>query len=93
MNNEPSSTTAPSSDCAKEATATNLSLTETAAGAVSTDNPSTTAIAAAVAAALVAAGISGSTGDKGTEKTKAAVMVSKKVQKGAKGKKRFASRD
>lgn len=85
MNSEQSSTTAPSSSCAEEATATNLS-TESAAVAVSTDNPSTTAIAAAVTAALVAAGISGSTGDKGTEKLKAAVMVSKKGKKGVKGK-------
>jgi hypothetical protein len=85
MNSEQSSTTAPSSSCAEEATATNLS-TESAAVAVSTDNSSTTAIAAAVTAALVAAGISGSTGDKGTEKLKAAVMVSKKGKKGVKGK-------
>ncbi len=68
MNSEPSSTTAPSSICAKEAARTNLLLKESAAGAVSTDNPSTMAIAAAVVTALVAAGITRSTGDKGTKK-------------------------
>lgn len=49
-------------------TATNVSSTEPAAGAVSTDNSSWTAIANAVAAALVATRIGGSKVDNGKEK-------------------------
>ena len=67
--------------------ATNVSLTDPAAtGAVSTDNPSSVTIAAAVSAALVAAGISGTTADNGKGKM-APATASKKGKKGAKGKK------
>jgi hypothetical protein len=66
--------------------ATNVSSTDpAAAGAVSTDNPSSATIAAAVAAALVAAGISGTTADNGKGKM-ASATASKKGKKGVKGK-------
>jgi hypothetical protein len=55
--------------------------TATAADAVSTGHQSSTEIAAAVAAALVAAGISVSTGDSGKGKKNAAAKVSKKLAK------------
>ncbi len=83
MNSDPpGSTTGLSSVRAKEDTAAmNVSSTNpAAAGAVSTNNPSSATIAAAVAAALVAAGISGTTVDNGKGKM-AAAMARKKGKK------------
>ncbi len=69
-----------------------MSLTKpAAAGAVLTDNPSSATIAAAVAAALVAAGISGTTADNG--KGEMASATASKKEKRCKGQNFYTGRD